>query len=455
MSLHDCGRVMRTSGPSSIDPGQVHAVLRQYILADGFPLVFDLERSHGSWIVDARTGGEYLDFFSFFASLPVGYNHPALHSEAWEKRLLRAAIHKPSSSDAYTEEMAGFVQTFSEIALPAGFHHLFFIEGGTLGVENALKAAFDWKVRKVRSRGGDLPDPAVLHFREAFHGRSGYTLSLTNTDPVKTDLYPKFDWPRVRNPKIRFPLTPQEKLRVAVEERSALEEIEEAFRRHPDRIAAIIIETIQGEGGDNHFRGAFLRALREAADRHEAMLVFDEVQCGFGMTGRMWAWEHFDAVPDMIAFGKKSQVCGFMATDRIDEVPDNVFKVSSRLNSTWGGNLVDMVRCEAYLRILEAEDLIGNAARTGAVLLAGLQEVARRVPGIIDNVRGRGLLCAFDATDPTARRDIIQAAFDERLVVLSCGQKSIRLRPPLTLSPDEVAEGMDRLERALVRMRMA
>jgi len=430
-------------------PNQVHEFLRRYILADGLPIVFDLEQSHGVWIVDKRNGDRYLDFFTFFASLPVGFNHSTILQSHWQNRLMRAAIHKPSNSDAYTEDMASFVETFAEIALPKGFRYLFFIEGGALAVENALKVAFDWKTRKNRAAGRGVEGSRILHFRDAFHGRSGYTLSLTNTDPVKTDLFPKFDWPRIQNPKIAFPMTGEEVVRVAAAEAEALKEINAAFRWHPHEIAAIIIETIQGEGGDNHFRPEFLKALREAADREEAMLIFDEVQCGFGLTGRMWAFEHFEVAPDILAFGKKSQVCGIMANTRVDEVPDNVFKISSRINSTWGGNLADMIRCEAYLRIIERDHLLANAEKTGAHLLAGLDGVARRSQGRISNVRGRGLMCAFDAATEELRGAIVKRALEQKLIVLPCGRKSVRLRPALILTPDEANEGLARLEKAL------
>src|SRR6266540_2834102 len=339
-------------------PGGVHEIIGRHLLLDGFPLVFDLEKSRGVWTVDARTGERYFDFFTFFASLPVGVNHPELSKPYWQDRLLRAAVHKPSNSDAYTEAMARFVETFARVATPPGFPHLFFIEGGTLAVENALKAAFDWKTRKNRASGSSAQGCRIVHFREAFHGRSGYTLSLTNTDPVKTDLFPKFDWPRIDNPKLSFPIDGEVLAQVEKAEQAALAQIGEALRRFSGEIAGIIIEPIQGEGGDNHFRGEFLRALREVADREEALLIFDEVQSGFGITGRMWAFQHCDVLPDIVAFGKKSQVCGIMASSRLDEVPDNVFRVPSRINSTWGGNLTDMVRCEAYLKIIQRENLL-------------------------------------------------------------------------------------------------
>lgn len=440
-------------------PTNVNRLIQEHLIGDGFPLVFDLERSHGSWIVDARDGEEYLDFYTFFASLPLGFRHRIFEREENRARLLEAALSKPANSDAHTCELARFTRTFADRAIPEGFRHLFFIEGGALAVENALKAAFDWKVRRnlaagnctdgPNSNGGSELGTKILHFREAFHGRSGYTMSLTNTLPIKTAHFPKFDWPRVRNPKLRFPVDEVEVARVEAEEQASFDEIAGAFARHPHDIAAIVIEPIQGEGGDNHFRREFLQGLRRLADEFEALLIFDEVQTGFGMTGTMWAFEQFDVVPDIIAFGKKSQVCGIAAGPRLDEVKDNVFQISSRINSTWGGGLTDMVRCEMILEAMEEEQLVDNAARVGAELLAGLETLAEQHPGLVSNVRGRGLFCAFDCPDGDVRDRLLTACFEQHVIALSCGGKSVRMRPALTLTSEEAAEGVKRIGRAL------
>ena len=430
-------------------PDKVHGTIRQHMIGDGFSIVFDLERSEGSWIVDAQTGEKYLDFYSFFASLPLGFNHPAFHTPENQERLLRAAIHKPSNSDAHSAELAGFVQAFSQSAMPEPFKHLFFIEGGALAVENALKTAFDWKVRKNLDAGRAPLGSKIVHFRQAFHGRSGYTLSLTNTLPIKTEHFPQFDWPRIDNPHVRFPIDAEETERVAVCEARAVEQIHNAFDEHPHDIAAIIIETIQGEGGDHHFRREFFEQLREIADRKEACLIFDEVQTGFGVTGRFWAFEHLGVTPDIVCFGKKSQVCGIMASDRLDEVEDNVFSMSSRINSTWGGGLVDMVRCQIVLETMESENLVDNAAQVGETLLGGLETLARDFPHAIDNVRGRGLFCAFDCPDNGTRDALLQTALDHRVLLLACGASSVRLRPALTLRSSEAVEGVARIRKCV------
>ena len=434
---------------SHLAPSEVIPNIQKFTIGDGFPIVFDFAKSHGAWIHDALTGEEFLDFYTFFASLPLGFHHPAFHEEKNLAKLRAAAFHKPANSDSNSRELASFVEVFADQAVPAPFRHLFFIEGGALAVENALKTAFDWKVRRNLAAGRGELGSRILHFRQAFHGRSGYTLSLTNTLPVKIAYFPKFDWPRVDNPKIHFPLDDGEVARVARREERTLDEIDAAFARYPDDIAAIIIEPIQGEGGDNHFRAQFLQRLRDVCDEKDALLIFDEVQTGFGLTGKMWAFEHFGVTPDIVCFGKKAQVCGIMAGPRIDAVEDNVFKVSSRLNSTWGGNLVDMCRCEIILRVLSDEKLVAHAAEAGTRLVAGLEGLARSYPGDVTNVRGRGLMCAFDCSDTASRDALLKRAWDRRLLVLASGERSIRFRPALNVQPKEIDEGLHRLEEAV------
>jgi len=441
---------MSVTKKAAVKPGEVHSCLGKKILVDGLSLVFDLERSHGSWVHDACTGDEYLDFFACFASSPIGYNHPKLTTDEFKAKLARTAVNKPTNSDVYSVEMAEFVNTFGRVAVPEEFAYLFFIEGGALAVENALKTAFDWKVRKNLAAGRGEKGYQVIHFEQCFHGRSGYTLSLTNTaDPRKTQYFPKFSWPRVTNPKITFPLTDEHLAQVQAAEAESLAQIREAIDENPDDIAAIIIEPIQGEGGDNHFRKEFLAELRRIADENDILLVFDEIQTGLGATGRMWCWEHFDVAPDILAFGKKTQVCGIMGTRRLDEVPDNVFHVSSRINSTWGGNLTDMVRAERYLTVIEEEDLVANAARSGEHLLGALEALQTQFPDKLGGFRGRGCFAAVDLPAPEMRDRLIKQAYERKLLVFKGGVKSIRFRPALNITTEEIDRGADILKECL------
>ena len=433
-------RPVRSS--TRVPASQALPTLRKHMLVDGFEIIVDLKKSKGVYIVDAKDGKRYLDFFTFVASSPVGLNHPKMTSPEFLERLAYVAVNKPSNSDIYTAEQAEFLQTFSRVAIPSYLPHAFFVEGGSVGVENALKAAFDWKIRKNFARGyKEERGRQVIHFRQCFHGRTGYTLSLTNTDPVKTDLYPKFPWPRILNPTVKFPLTPEHIAEAEKAEAIAIEQIKEAFRANKDDIAAIIIEPVQGEGGDNHFRPEFFRALRQLADEQEAMLIFDEVQTGIAMTGKMWAHQHF-VEPDMVAFGKKMQVCGFLCGRRIEEVTENVFAVSSRLNSTWGGSLVDMVRAQRYLEIIEQEDLVENARVMGAHLVGRLNDLAREFPAIVSNPRGLGLFAAFDAVTPQVRNEIRKKCFEKGLIILPSGDHAIRFRTALTITKEEIEKGL-------------
>lgn len=425
--------------------------ISRYMLADILPLVVDLERSRGNRLYDLKSQRELLDCFSFIASNPIGHNHPKMNEPAFEKKLLRVAKTKPSNSDLYSVELAEFVDTIARVAMPAELQHLFCVEGGTLAVENALKTAFDWKVRLNDRRGikGEKGSQ-VIHFRESFHGRSGYCLSLTNTaDPRKYKYFPKFNWPRISPPKMTFPCE-GETLRAVIEaEEQALAEIALAFQANPDDVAAILIEPIQSEGGDNHFRPEFHQALRRLADEHEAMLIYDEVQTGVGLTGKMWAYEHYGVVPDIVCFGKKMQVCGIFVGPRVDEVENNVFQEKSRINSTWGGALVDMVRAQRYLEIIEEDNLVQNAAKVGALLLQGLEELQGKFSDVLSNVRGKGLLSAVDLPSTELRDQLKQKVIENGAVVIGCGQRSIRFRPSLTFSEAEVGELLDILQRSL------
>lgn len=426
--------------------------LSHHMLADVFPFVLDIKRSKGNYLYDAVSERLLLDCFTFIASNPLGYNHPKLNDNNFEEKLLRVSKLKVSNSDLYTVEMGQFVETFAQIAMPKEMKYLFFVEGGTLAVENALKTAFDWKVRLNFARGiKEELGTKILHFKEAFHGRSGYTLSLTNTDLKKTKYFPKFDWPRVSNPKIHFPLSNSINEVKAAEENS-IKEIEAAFKQYPGDIAAIIIESIQGEGGDNHFRPEFHQALRQLADKYEAMLIYDEVQAGMGLTGKMWAYQHYGITPDIVAFGKKAQVCGIMVGPRVDLAKDNVFVESSRINSTWGGSLIDMVRCQRYLEIIEEDGLLANATSVGKYLIEKLNTLKDKHTKIISNVRGQGLMCSFDLQDADVRKKFIAKVLELGAILLGCGEKSIRLRPSLTFSKENVDELIVIMEKAISRL---
>jgi L-lysine 6-transaminase len=422
-------------------PKLIHGIRERVVPIDARPIVIDLERCQGPYLYDLNSGTRKIDFACHYASLPLGYNHPALHDAEYERELLETSRIKIANLDVLSESYGRFLEVFMRIQ-GEGFSHVFFVDGGALANENALKAAFDWKVRRNMHAGKGERGFEVLHFQQAFHGRSGYTLSLTNTaDPNKTKFFPKFDWPRVSNPYCTFPLQNDNLHDTVMREQAAMAEIEAVMAKKADDIAAIIIEPIQGEGGDNHFRPEFLQFLRDICDRHNTMLVFDEVQCGMGITGDRWAWQTYGVKPDFVTFAKKAQVGGFLCTERLQEEPHNVFKVPSRISSTWGAGLPDMVRARVYLETYERENIWENVRARGKELTAHLDRIAEETE-LITNVRGMGLMCAFDLTYPEMRAKLLDTLEVRGLLLLPCGTKSIRFRPPLNVTSEVLGEAL-------------
>ncbi len=273
-------------------------------------------------------------------------------------------------------------------------------------------------------------------------------MSLTNTDPNKVALFPKFDWPRVSTPAIEFDNDGKICNDIEALEKQSLSEIDEAFAKYSGRIACIIIEPLQGEGGDNHFRTEFLSALRKIADEREALLIFDEVQTGFYGSGKAWLWQHHGVEPDVVCFGKKTQVCGIYANTRVDDVADNTFHKSSRINSTWGGNLVDMVRCRRFIDIVEEQGLAQNAADRGQEFMEGLRKIAKE-HGQISNVRGIGSLVAFTLDSAATRDKMLGELFEKKVMALASGEKAIRFRLPFVITSEEVGVALSRIEQCL------
>ena len=441
------------------------SVIDRHMLADGMSPVIDLERSHGSWLVDGVTGKEYLDLFSMYASMSVGYNHPYVLDNI--DRLTTAAINKPANSDIYSPQMAEFVDTVGRVAQPSYLPYAFFIEGGGLAVENALKAAFDWKAKKNIIQGKTQPKNLVIHLKDCFHGRTGYTMSLTDSpDPRKVQYFPKFNWPRVLNPSIEFPLDETSLEKVIELEQKSLAQIKQALLDNPDDVACMILEPIQGEGGDNHFRPEYFKEVKQLSLENDFLLIYDEVQTGIGITGKMWAHQHFcetncnlecfshckSMEPDIISFGKKTQCCGIFAGKRLDEIDDHVFKESSRINSTFGGNLVDMVRFTIYLEIMESENLIDLVSENGSYLLSSLTSLQNEESNVVSNVRGKGLFCAFDLPSIDLRNNLIAKVEEEGALILGCGHRSIRFRPHLNISKNEIDRAMVMIKSAMSKI---
>lgn len=431
----------------------------------------DIWNSRGSYLKDV-SGEEYLDFNGFFASSPVRFDHPDLREKSFIEKISHAAIYRPTLSDFWTTEFAEFVETFRNIAAPPYMHHFFFIDGGALAVENALKAAFDWKVRLNLLKGKIKRDPQeekrplgtkVIHFENSFHGRSGYTMSITHTcDPRKYKYFPKFDWFRVDPPVLAFDNQGKvnNKNEVANDLEIAVLTLKSIMKKNSADIAAVIIEPIQCEGGDRYLPENFFNHLRQLTEENDILLIYDEIQTGFGTSGTMWAHEKFgqDALPDMITFSKKAQTGGVMANhQKLSRIKENVFgqeeESKSRLNSTWGGNIVDMIRCAEYLKIIKKENLLNNAKKMGDYLLKSIQNLCQENEQLLGNPRGRGLLVGFDVIDGKHTHGELCTLFKkEHLLTLNCGKKTVRLRPHLDITKEEIDDGLERMRKVLSKL---
>lgn len=415
----------------------LHEKASKFIQLDHLDVVYDIERSYGNYFYDSKSDRALLDCFSFIASNPLGHNHPGLNDPDFEKKLLKVAKTKPSNSDILTEEYVSFLETFDRVLNPGRwFKKYFFVSGGTLAVDNALKTAFDWKHRTVARTTGKVMQPndmRVVYLTKAFHGRSGYPLTMMG-NKQKSYLFPRFEnW-------------------VEYDPNSLVTLEGLLYGQDVSNIAAIVVEPHQGEGGDRFFPETFHKRLREFSDKHQIVLIYDEVQSGVGVSGKTWAFEHYGVVPDILCFGKKAQVCGIAVTDTILSCAGNVFEEKSRLNSTWGGDLTDMVRCQKYLEIIEAEGLVKNAEIVGAELLEALEHLKARFPGLVDRPRGLGLLTAFDLPTKDLRNQLIQLCFKNGALVLGSGEKSIRFRPSLNFTPQDVGVLVNTLSMSLTEL---
>ncbi len=434
-----------------VEAREVLDSLSRHILVDGYHVVMDLARSRGSYLYDSRSERYILDFFTSFATCPIGYNHPKLRTIEFRERLADVATNKPANSDIYTQTYANFVETFARIAIPESHsRHLFFVEGGSARrrerAEDGVRLEGAEELREGHPGGEGAPDPPFparlprphrLHALAHQHGRSA-------KDPVLSEV-------RLAPDQLPEAFVPGHRCRPG----ASLRAREPGRRRDRGRPAGTQgrhrrahHRADSGRGGDNHFRPEFFQKLRELADEHEFLLICDEVQTGVGMTGTMWGWQNMGIVPDIFAFGKKTQVCGIAVNPRVDDV-DSVFKVSSRINSTWGGNLVDMLRATRYFEIIAAENLVENARQVGEHLLLKLRALAEEMPETVSNVRGRGLFIALDLPDGESRGKALSACIDNGLMALASGSAAIRMRPPLTLSIAEADEAVEKLGRSL------
>jgi L-lysine 6-transaminase len=411
--------------------------MSKYFLPDWVQdLRLNPEKSHGSYLYDDSSDRKILDMFGFFSTLPLGYNHSTFKRQEYIDDVLSFGGIKPSTgriSSRYVDEFTDKFHRFANSKINI-FEKYFLIHGGGLAVENALKISFDWKKIITRNNDRNEEDLEVISFHEGFHGVTGYTISLSDND-LKTQGFPKFNWPKFDAPAISFSNPENPASAVRTEEDRSLNNIRNYIReRGSNKIASIIIELIQGGGGDRHISSYFILELRKICTENDILFIVDEVQTGFGVTGSVWYFEQIGVTPDLITFGKKAQISGVCINDKLIGM-NEALNVPGRLSPTWNGNIDDYIRCYHIINAYDEFGLISNAKIQGENILSELKRIE-----LFNNVRGKGFLIAFDFSDEETRNKFNQYCFDKGLLLLPMKDKTLRLRPNMAVTDDEIQQ---------------
>jgi 4-aminobutyrate aminotransferase/(S)-3-amino-2-methylpropionate transaminase len=428
-------------------------------------MIVDDERSQGVHLVDLD-GNVFLDFFSNFALGSLGYNHPAHLAVARSEAFVRAACNPTSTPFVTSPSWISFVSAVEREFAPPGMAKIFCVDGGGEGVEAALKAAFIVHGEKARRTHGEPVNPlqwpeerqraamdnagtnaVVLSFSGAFHGRGLGPLSATHSKLIHKADQPAFAWPQATFPAHRFPRErfAEENARA---ERDSLAEVERLLDQFAGRVAAILVEPVQSEGGDRHASPAFFQQLQALAHKAGAALILDEVQTGVGISGTLWAHQQLQlaAPPDLVTFGKKMQLGGFFAT------PSYNITQFGRMYQTRNGDRARGLLALATLQTISREDLLRNVRETGAYFLQRLEELATRFPHLVSDPRGLGFLLAFDLPTTQARDELLQRSLRRGLFATYTGTRSVRIRPHLITRPVDVDFACEVFDAALREM---
>ncbi len=419
--------------------------LGRYVIATPYPFVVDLEKSEGMWLATVD-GQRLFDWAGYFGSKLIGHNHPGLYEPSYVARLVRAANNKVANPDFLTPECLAYYRMLHQLApeiMRSDKLEVYAVNSGAEAVENMMK----YLVAMHNAKGKGHTGRRFLYFDKAFHGRTVFALGVTQTiDPVATKDF--LGLSGSGNIKLPFPALNSDRSDAEndAEVRRSLEQVEGALRLMADEIVGIIVEPIQGAGGQRTALPSFFRGLSELANRYDVYLAFDEVQTGLGATGRMWGLDHFDLPhpPQAVAAGKKFGNGVVYMREPLTDV--------GVLDSTWGGSLADMVRVVREVEIVEAEGLVARAAENGARLAEGLRRVVAAHPGVASNVRGLGLYQGITLDTPARKAETIRVAREEfDLLLLGAGERSIRTRPNLSVTAEEVDDFLVRLDEALTR----
>ena len=380
-----------------------------------FNIQIDFNKCHDSYLYDKKTNREYLDFFGMYASLPLGYNHSIFRTEEFRNEYLRAGTFKINNCEFTSDETLEFDRMFTEYAGKGVFKYFHYTCTGALAVESAIKTCIEHN---------DCRAPKVLSFNNSFHGINSYGGFVTSRFPGADARLEGF--PEIFSIKVDCDLN-------KVEEKLSSE-----------NITCVLVEPIQCSAGDIYYGKRFFKGLRDLCDKYKVPLVFDEIQVGFGGTGKLWYYEHLDITPDIVIFGKKTQLSGIMVKEELGSIfaPGR----GIRLEVTWDGDVADMIRCKYIIKAYERCGILYNVIAQSALLREGLSEIKE-----IQNLRNCGLIMGFDLESREYRDIIVKNLYNNGLICNRTGEKSIRLRPNLNISRKEVMESLEIFKASFAR----
>lgn len=425
-------------------------------------MMANYQQSYGNYIADLD-GNVLLDVYAQIASIPVGYSNPSLLLAATSPDMASAIINRPALGNFPQHDWASILESGVLRVAPKGLNQVFTAMAGSDANETAYKAAFMWK--RQQERGGPdaefteaeisssmvnqspgAPNMSVMSFKTGFHGRLFGSLSTTRSKPIHKLDIPAFDWPQASFPVLKYPLEHYE-AENAAEVQRCLEEAEDVIKNYHNPVAAVVIEPVQSEGGDNHAPPTFFQGIREITKRHDVLLIVDEVQTGVGATGKFWAHDHWnlDTPPDMVTFSKKAQTAGYYFGNPALR-PNKPY----RQFNTWMGDPARAILFRAIIGEIERLNLVENTAMVGDYLFSGLESIAQQHPDQIMNLRGKGM-GTFIAFDSPQRDAFLKNAKSLGINIGGSGTNAVRLRPMLIFQKHHADILLDAVQK-LVKM---
>jgi len=394
-----------------------------------YNIKIDFDKSNKSFIFDKNTKTKYLDFFGQYVTLALGYNNKIFKSKEFINDMMKVSKQKIVNNEILSDESKNFDKIFSNFTSKNIFEYFHYFCTGSLAVEAAIKTAMDYK---------KIVNPQIISFKGSFHGINGYGGIITDRfEPVNQRLkgFPGNYWKQFNNSIYEYnnnkKFYDEEKLN------QTIDNIEKTLIKK--KTCCILIEPIQATYGDHYFPMLFFKKIRTLCNKYDVPLIFDEIQTGFYATGKTWYYEHTNITPDILIFGKKTQLSGIMVKKKFN----NIFKKPIRLEVTWDADIVDMVRCKYIIEAYKKDNVIQNVKSTSKLFLKKLNNIKD-----ILNIRNSGLLFAIDLRNIKIRDKFVDSLTKYGLLCNPTKNNTVRFRPFLSVNNQEIDLASNIIEKA-------